>query len=159
MSASETSICCLRWTPTAPGAVVCTVWQPAIKSVPQSRAAGRDRAIIITPCIALGAPKYKRNRGKRRGQQTIPGVAEGVPAPFDQAALPKQQERGVVFLACNLAFALDCVPRVAKADNISEEEARKVALSHVLPGVLLQPSGVFAATRAQEAGCSYVKSS
>ena len=87
------------------------------------------------------------------------GVAEGVPAPFDQAALPKQQARGVVFLACNLAFSLDCVPRVAKADNISEDAARKVALSHVLPGVLMQPSGVFAATRAQEAGCTYVKAS
>ena len=87
------------------------------------------------------------------------GPADGVPAPFDAAALPKQQEKGVVFLACNLAFSLDVVPTVAKADKISEEEARKVALKHVLPGVLLQPSGVFAVTRAQEAGCTYVKAS
>jgi hypothetical protein len=87
------------------------------------------------------------------------GVAEGVPAPFDAAALPKQQERGVVFLACNLAFNLDVVPIVVAADKVSEEEARKTALTHVLPGVLLQPSGVFAATRAQEAGCTYVKAS
>jgi|SoiMethySBSTD1v2_1073268.scaffolds.fasta_scaffold01248_22 hypothetical protein len=87
------------------------------------------------------------------------GPADGVPAPFDAAALPKQQAKGVVFLACNLAFSLDVVPTVAKADKISEEEARKVALKHVLPGVLLQPSGVFAVTRAQEAGCTYVKAS
>ena len=87
------------------------------------------------------------------------GVAEGVPAPFDAAALPKQQERGVVFLACNLAFNLDVVPLVASTDKVTEAEARKVALSHLLPGVLLQPSGVFAATRAQEAGCTYVKAS
>lgn len=87
------------------------------------------------------------------------GVAEGVPAPFDAAALPKQQEGGVVFLACNLAFTLDIVPLVASADKISEEEAKKVATSHIIPGVLLQPSGVFAATRAQEAGCTYVKAS
>jgi len=87
------------------------------------------------------------------------GVAEGVPAPFDAAALPKQQEHGVVFLACDLAFNLDVVPIVAGADKVSEEEARKTALTHVLPGVLLQPSGVFAATLAQEAGCAYVKAS
>jgi hypothetical protein len=87
------------------------------------------------------------------------GVAEGVPAPFDAAALPKQQERGVIFLACNLAFNLDIVPIVVGADKVSEEEARKTALSHVIPGVLLQPSGVFAATRGQEVGCTYVKAS
>jgi len=87
------------------------------------------------------------------------GEADGVPAPFDQAALPRQQERGVVFLGCDLAFNLDIVPIVAGADKVSQEEARKVALTHLLPGVLLQPSGVFAATRAQEAGCTYVKAS
>ena len=87
------------------------------------------------------------------------GADGGVPAPFDAAALPKQQARGVVFLACNLAFNLDVVPIVVAADKVSEADARKTALTHVLPGVLLQPSGVFAATRAQEAGCTYVKAS
>jgi hypothetical protein len=87
------------------------------------------------------------------------GAADGVPAPFDAAALPKQQERGVVFLGCNLAFNLDVVPIVVAADKVSEDAARKTALAHLLPGVLLQPSGVLAATMAQEAGCTYVKAS
>ena len=87
------------------------------------------------------------------------GVAEGVPAPFDAAALPKQQEKGVVYLACNLAFMLDVVPKVEAADKVTTEEATRIAKSHILPGILLQPSGVFAATRAQEAGCTYVKAS
>lgn len=87
------------------------------------------------------------------------GVDGGVPAPFDAAALPKQQAGGVIFLACNLAFNLDVVPIVVAADKVSEADARKTALAHVLPGVLLQPSGVFAATQAQEAGCQYVKAS
>jgi len=87
------------------------------------------------------------------------GVAGGVPAPFDAAALPEQQKRGVIFLACNLAFNLDVVPTVEKAEKVSTEEATKIAKSHILPGVLLQPSGVFAATRAQEAGCTYLKAS
>ena len=87
------------------------------------------------------------------------GPADGVPAPFDAAALPKQQERGVVYLGCNLAFMLDIVPLVETTDKVSTEEATKTAKSYILPGVLLQPSGVFAATRAQEAGCTYVKAS
>ena len=87
------------------------------------------------------------------------GADGGVPAPFDAAALPKQQAKGVVYLACNLAFNLDVVPRVEAADKVSTAEAAKIAKAHILPGVLLQPSGVFAATRAQEAGCAYVKAS
>ena len=86
-------------------------------------------------------------------------AAGGVPAPFDAAALPKQQEKGVVYLACNLAFMLDVVPLVETTDKVSTEAATKTAKSYILPGVLLQPSGVFAATRAQEAGCNYVKAS
>lgn len=88
----------------------------------------------------------------------LSGEADGVPAPFDQAALTKQLERGVVALACNLALD-DCVQMVAKTDGISAEEARTIAIAHMVPGVILQPSGVFAAVRAQEAGAVYVKSS
>ena len=111
-----------------------------------------------------GIGKAKNVIHPLNGQQTdknpaLLSTADGIPAPFDQAALQKQQERGVIFLACNLAFQLDCVPRVAAAEKVSEEEARKVALGYLVPGVLLQPSGVFAAVRAQEAGCSYVKAS
>ena len=86
-------------------------------------------------------------------------AAGGVPAPFDAAALPKQQERGVVYLGCNLAFMLDVVPLVEATDKVSNEEATKTAKTYLIPGILLQPSGVFAATRAQEAGCTYVKAS
>lgn len=65
--------------------------------------------------------------------------------------------RGIV-LACNLAFA-ECVRTVAKADGVDQAEARTRALATLLPGVILQPSGVFASVRAQEAGCVYLKAS
>jgi hypothetical protein len=93
-----------------------------------------------------------------RNPALLSGDADGVPAPFDQAALTKQLERGVIALACNLALD-DCVQMVAGKDGISAEEARKIAIAHMVPGVILQPSGVFAAVRCQEAGCAYVKSS
>jgi hypothetical protein len=48
---------------------------------------------------------------------------------------------------------------IVKADKISDAEARTRAIGYLVPGVILQPSGVFAVTRAQEAGASYVKAS
>lgn len=83
---------------------------------------------------------------------------DGVPEPFNALSLPKQLSRGVVTLACNLALQ-DLVDVVQKADGVSEEEARTRAVAGLVPGVILQPSGVFAAVLAQESGCVYVKAS
>lgn len=83
---------------------------------------------------------------------------DGVPAPFDQAGLHKQLARGVTVLACNLALQ-DLVALVKDADKSSEEAAQKVTLDALVPGVILQPSGVFAVIRAQEARCAYIKAS
>lgn len=83
---------------------------------------------------------------------------DGIPAPFNNAALHKQLARGVIALACNLALQ-DCIELIKSADKVNEEEARKRAIASLVPGVILQPSGVFAVVRAQEAGASYVKSS
>lgn len=81
----------------------------------------------------------------------------GIPAPFNDAGLHKQLARGVTVLACNLALQ-DCVELI-KQRGATEDAARKEALAHLVPGVILQPSGVFAAIRAQEAGCAYIRSS
>jgi hypothetical protein len=86
------------------------------------------------------------------------GEKDGIAAPFDQASLTSQLSRGVVVLACNLALQ-DCVDLITKTDKIDAAEARKRAIAYLVPGVILQPSGVFAVTLAQEAGASYVKAS
>ncbi|HEY0243536.1 MAG TPA: hypothetical protein VGC52_12805 [Gemmatimonadaceae bacterium] len=83
---------------------------------------------------------------------------DGIPAPFDSASLPRQLARGVVVLACDLALQ-DCIELIKKTDQIGDADARKQAIAAMIPGVILQPSGVFAATRAQEAGAAYVKAS
>jgi intracellular sulfur oxidation DsrE/DsrF family protein len=83
---------------------------------------------------------------------------DGIPAPFNNAGLRKQLDRGVVVLACNLALQ-DCIDLIKATDKVSDEVARKQALGYLVPGVILQPSGVFAAVRAQEAGAAYVKAS
>jgi hypothetical protein len=80
------------------------------------------------------------------------------PANYDSFALDKFIERGGVALACNLALQ-DCVDLIKTSDGVSPEEARKRAIAFMVPGVILQPSGVFAAVKAQEVGCSYVRAS
>jgi len=81
-----------------------------------------------------------------------------VPDQFDAVALDKFLARGGIALACNLALA-DCVELIKSKDGVSDAEARKQAIGYLVPGVILQPSGVFAAIRAQEAGCSYLRAS
>jgi len=83
---------------------------------------------------------------------------DGIPAPFNSSALRKQLDRGVVVLACNLALQ-DCIDMIKATEKVSAEVARKQAVGYLVPGVILQPSGVFAVTRAQEARASYVKAS
>jgi len=58
-------------------------------------------------------------------------------------------------LACNLAFQ-DVVEKFKEHTGGDAAKARTMALHHVVPGILMQPSGVFAVTRAQEAGCQYM---
>lgn len=86
------------------------------------------------------------------------GEKDGIPEPFNNAGLQKQLDRGVVVLACNLALQ-DCVELIKRTDKVDDATARKQAIAYMIPGVILQPSGVFAVTRAQEVGASYVKAS
>ncbi|HKN66449.1 MAG TPA: twin-arginine translocation signal domain-containing protein [Gemmatimonadaceae bacterium] len=81
-----------------------------------------------------------------------------VPAMFDDAALDRFISRGGIALACNLALQ-DVIESIQKKENVSAEEARKQAIAFMVPGVILQPSGVFAALHAQDAGCKYLRSS
>jgi len=81
-----------------------------------------------------------------------------IPEMFDAMALDKFISRGGIALGCNLAFG-DCVELVKSKENLDDAAARKQALGFLVPGVILQPSGVFAAIRAQEAGAIYLRAS
>lgn len=65
---------------------------------------------------------------------------------------------GGVVLACNWAFG-QLVGRVREKEKLEQAAARARALELMVPGVILQPNGIFAALRAQEAGCHYVLAS
>ena len=81
-----------------------------------------------------------------------------VPAQMDAMALDKFMARGGVALACNLALQ-DCSELIKSKDGANDADARKQAIAYMVPGVILQPSGVFAAIRAQEAGATYLRAS
>lgn len=78
-----------------------------------------------------------------------------VPEPFRELTLEAFQRSGGTVLACHLALQHYVAPRYA-ATGLSAEAALDAALADVLPGVIMQPSGVFAVAVAQEAGCAYV---
>lgn len=87
------------------------------------------------------------------------GAADGVGEPFSNFSLDKFMSRGGVALACNLALQFEVVPLIQKADNLTEAQANEKARAMLVPGVILQPSGMFAVIRAQEAGAYYFRAS
>ena len=80
------------------------------------------------------------------------------PAQFADFTLEALMASGGIVLLCALAFR-DSVEKVAEVEKISADEADKRARSMIVPGVIMQPSGVFAAVLAQENGCKYVQTS
>lgn len=82
----------------------------------------------------------------------------GMPEAFRALMLQPFQASGGEVLACALALQHDVVPKYAAA-GMSADAALAAAKSDMLPGIILQPSGVFAVSVAQEAGCSFVPAS
>ena len=69
--------------------------------------------------------------------------------------LDKQIAKGAIALGCNLAFR-QMVSIVAKQDKLSPADARTKAKTFLVPGLIMQPSGIFANVMAEEAGCVFV---
>ena len=75
-----------------------------------------------------------------------------IPAEMAGSSLTEFLKRGGTVLACNFAFGM-MVHYEAEADKEHAKDARERALAHLVPGVILQPSGFFALLEAQRAGC------
>ena len=94
----------------------------------------------------------------RRNIVNMTAEDDGLPASFAGYALDKQIAAGAIVLGCNMAFSA-MTALVRKHDNVANAEAREKALSMMLPGVKLQPNGIFAVTMAQQHGCVFVAAS
>ncbi len=101
----------------------------------------RDRGEPAKRNIFAGRPSAEGGTGRANGG-TIIGLAE----------------RGAVMLCCNLAL-MRSAGQFASAMNIPVDEARKLFIDSLVPGVIRQTNGIFAVTRAQEAGAQLMKSS
>ncbi|MBX9928358.1 MAG: twin-arginine translocation signal domain-containing protein [Gemmatimonadaceae bacterium] len=110
------------------------------------RYAVADRADVRHP---MTDEKTKRNPA------LMTAVDDGLPPGLATLALDEQMKRGTIVLACNMAFAL-CVQTIADHDKLSPADARKKALEMMLPGVILQPNGIFGVVLAQQHGCAFV---
>ena len=84
--------------------------------------------------------------------------ANALPEQFGDFTLESFMEGGGIVLGCALALN-DEVDRIAEKDKVDMQEAERRARSMLVKGVIMQPSGVFAATVAQEYGCRYVRAS
>jgi hypothetical protein len=103
--------------------------------------------------------KLKTPEGKKWAEANPIRVSPpGTPPEFAKYNLENFMAEGGIVLACGLAFA-DAVGKFKSEDKLDAAAARARAIEHMIPGVMLQPSGVFAVLRAQEAGCKYILAS
>ncbi len=75
--------------------------------------------------------------------------ADGLPPVMQASSLPSFIARGGVALACDVALQ-DLAAMIADTDKVSAAVATEQARGWLVPGVILQPSGVFAVLRAQQ---------
>jgi hypothetical protein len=65
---------------------------------------------------------------------------------------------GHIMLGCNLA-TLGWSGEFAQAAGLDSKTVYEEIKANLVPGMILQPNGIYAVHRAQEAGCTYFKSS
>lgn len=100
--------------------------------------------------------KIKNDDGKTvRFNPVLPEPGKDLPAPNASLMLDSLIKGGAIALGCGLAFRA-VVGLVQKQDKLDAAEARKKAMTMLVPGVIMQPSGIFADVMAQEAGCVFV---
>ena len=106
------------------------------------------------------SPEELRDQRGKKWLTTNPlaAAADGEPADTVKNTIPAFIAAGGIVLGCGWSFG-GAVATIRKVEQLDEAGAEARAKSMLLPGVILQPNGIFAALRAQEAGCSYILAS
>ncbi len=86
------------------------------------------------------------------------GADAGVPAPYNTFTLTNFIANGGIALICDVALR-DVAATVQRDDGLTPGDAYAITRGALVPGTVLQPSGVFAALRAQQAGALYIRAS
>lgn len=108
----------------------------------------------------LGIGKDLKWKDEKTGKWTKvnPLVGGDEEAQAKEFTIPSFIKSGGIVLACGLAFAL-IVDQYKDKDKLPKADAEQRAREHVIPGVIIQPSGFFAVLKAQEEGCNYMMGS
>lgn len=110
----------------------------------------------------LGIGKDLKIKDEKTGKWTkknpIASAQAGAPPSMKDYTIPAFTQSGGIVLACGLAFAF-VASQYKEKDKLSQEDAMKRAKEHLLPGVIIQPSGFFAVLKAQDEGCKYMMGS
>jgi hypothetical protein len=100
--------------------------------------------------------KWKEEKsGKWTKKNPLSGSSTDAPPAFKDYNIPAFIANGGIVLACNLAFG-EIIHQYEEKDKVTHDEAEKRARAHLIPGVILQPSGFFAVLKAQDEGCKYM---
>ena len=107
----------------------------------------------------IGEQLNVKDAGQPATRNTFAGrpASDGGPGRGAGGTLIGLMERGAVILACNLAL-MRSAGQFATAMGMPVDEARKLFIDSLVPGVIRQTNGVFAVTRSQEAGAHLIKS-
>jgi len=84
-----------------------------------------------------------------KGDYNVPGIGEVA------IGINELQESGVLFSVCDAAMTVFSAS-LAQQLNQPAAEIKKDWAAHLLPGIQVVPSGVWALGRAQEKGCGYI---
>jgi hypothetical protein len=100
--------------------------------------------------------KWKDDKtGKWLKRNPLSSTPTDMPAEFRDFNIPAFIRSGGIVLACGLAFG-QIVSQYRDKDKVDAKEAESRAKQHLLPGVIIQPSGFFAVLKAQDEGCKYM---
>ena len=103
--------------------------------------------------------KIRDQNGKKWSKVNPLGPAgAGADEKTRKHSLAGFQALGGTVLVCGWSFG-GAASQIAKKESLEQDAARARAKTMLLPGAILQPNGIFAALRAQEAGCSYINAS
>ena len=103
--------------------------------------------------------KIRDEKGKKWTKvNPLGSLGAGADEKSKKYALAGFQGVGGIVLACGWSFG-GAASQIAKKESLEKDAARAKAKTMLMPGVILQPNGVFAALRAQEAGCAYINAS
>lgn len=102
--------------------------------------------------------KIKNENGKWSEVNPISARSVGDDPKKTKYKLERFLADGGIVLGCSWAFNF-VVQQYQEKGKLEHEAAEAQARAHLLSGVILQPNGIFAALRAQEAGCQYILAS